>query len=138
MYGLTIQESEIDVSGPSGPCRDLGDKGPDTLNPIEPISCEGVSGPSGPCPGISIRGIENHTISEEEDKKREETERAGAENGSKVPTVPTASATNTNEMTSGVGTLGAKVPTDVPLPPEVPTRPRGGLIDLADLEEPNR
>ena len=138
MYGLEIQKSQSEASGPSGPCRDLGDKGPDTLNPIDPIGCEEVSGPSGPCTGISIRGIENHTIFEEEEKEREKTEGGGAEKGPKVPTVPTASATHTNETTSGVGTLSAEVPTEVPTLPKVPTRPRTRPIDLADFEEGGR
>ncbi len=138
MYGLEIQKSQSEASGPSGPCRDLGDKGSDTLSPIDPIGCEQMSGPSGPCTGISIRGIENHTIFEEEEKKREKTERGGPENGPKVPTVPTASVTHKNETSSGVGTLNVEVPTEVLTPPKVPTRPRGALIDLADLEDSDR
>jgi hypothetical protein len=86
--------------------------------------------------GISIHGIQNHSIFGGE-KKREKTEEGGAENGSEIPTFPTASATHTNEKTSGVGILGAEIPTEIPTPPKIPT-PSGRQIDLADFEEGGR
>jgi DNA primase len=136
MYALEVQESKAGLSGTSGSCRDLEAEDPDTLTPIEPIGYEEVSGTSGSLTGISIHGIQNHSIFGGE-KKREKTEEGGAENGSEIPTFPTASATHTNEKTSGVGILGAEIPTEIPTPPKIPT-PSGRQIDLADFEEGGR
>jgi hypothetical protein len=133
MYALEVLESSVGLSGTSGSCRDLEGEDPDTLTPFEPIGCEEVSGTSGSSAGISIHGIQNHTNSGGE-KNREKTEEGGAENGPEIRTFPTASATPTNETTSGVGILGAEIPTEIPTTPRIPTSSRR-QIDLADFEE---
>jgi DNA primase len=136
MYALEVQEANAGLSGMSGSCRDLEGEDPDTLNPIEPIGCEEVSGTSGSLTRFSIHGIQNHAKSVGE-KNREKTEEGGAENGLEIPTFPTAPVTPTNETTSGVGILGAEIPTEIPTTPKIPT-PRSGGIDLADFDEVGR
>ena len=55
-----------------------------------------------------------------------------------IPTFPTVSVSHTNHGTSHVGIFGPEIPTEFPTALEIPTRSRGGPVDLADFEEADR
>jgi DNA primase len=140
MYTLQFQEcaNAPDLSG----CRDVvgmfEDQHPDTLSPIQPICCGEVSGWSGCLPGISMCGIENHTISEKEEKEREKEKREEPETAQTSRPSRHVLVNESNERTSGVGMFAPNIPTGSIQHPDIPTESPGGRIDLADFEEPDR
>jgi hypothetical protein len=104
---------------------------PHQFGPIESIDY-GDGGDCGDVGDISgnPRAQENRVCTEDIAGERENSINRWPETGTNVPTVPTASATDTKHETSMVGTLPANVPTRSP---EGPHAEDGGAIDLARL-----
>jgi hypothetical protein len=136
MYTLQIQQSREDenVSGCRDVCRDVGDKHPDTLTPIEPIGCGQLSGTSGCLSGISTRESQN-SLNSEEDKNNEKTKKEAADSGQNIPTSRQSPISHVDGVSCSVGMLPTNIPTPGSEHPDIPTRVP---IDLADLDEVDR
>ena len=107
------------------------DQRPHQFGPIESIDY-GDGGDCGDVGDISgnPRAQENRVSVEDIARERENNISRWPETGTNVPTVPTASATETKHETSMVGTLPTNVPTKSPERPHAEHR---GTIDLARL-----
>ena len=120
----------------------FADQRPHQFGPIESIDYGGGGdgGDIGDIPRNS-RAQENRVCIEDIEREREKNISRWPETATNVPTVPTASATDTKQGTLMVGTLAANVPTTSPQRPHVehpceidPTRPAIAPVTIG--EEP--
>ena len=110
----------------------FADQRPHQLGPIESLDYGG-GGDCGDVGDVSRnpRAQENRVPVEDIARERENNISRWPETGTNVPTVPTASATETKHERSMVGTLPANVPTKSPEGPHAEHR---AAIDLARLD----